>query len=118
MLDWTKVKNNPYIAGFDLMDYTATKPLKVKINSARTDQVYSQKDKAKIDQVILILEVNGKAMPKGLLMSTRNLKTLTVIFNFQKDVEQWIGKEFALWQQMEKHFGVEGPVAKVGAIRN
>ena len=117
MLDWTKVKNNPYIAGFDLMDFSASKPLKVKINSVRTDKVFSQKDKAKINQVILILEVNGKTMSKGLLMSNRNLKTLTVIFGFQKDVEQWIGKDFALWQQIEKHFNIEGPVAKVGAIR-
>jgi len=118
MLDWTKIKNNPYIAGFDLIDYTASKPLRVKISKAQIEEVYSQKSKGKEKQVILYLEVNGKQMPKGLLMSRRNLKTLTLAFNFQKDVEKWIGKEFNLWQEIEKHFGIEGPVAKVGAIRN
>ena len=117
MLDWTKIKNNPYIAGFDLMDYSRSNPLKVKIADVKIEEVFSQKERAKVPQIILYLEVNGKRMPKGLLMSKRNLKTLTLIFNYQKDVEQWIGKEFALWQEIEKHFGVSGPVAKVGALR-
>ena len=118
MEDWTKMLDQRFINGFDLVKFTKSNPLIVKLERVTLEKVYDKSKKEDVNKPVLWFSYNGKPLKKGVLLVAKIAKPMTVINNLELDPEKWIGSTVALWQNVEKHFGIEAPVLKAGVPRN
>ena len=103
-IKWTDFVDSRYLSG-----YAIEKPVEVTLEKVTLEKVTQPRTGKEEEKIILW----WKGAKKGMILTKRVGKVLTVLNQMKQDPNEWVGSKVVLYTTTEKHFGEMHPILNV-----